>query len=455
MNHSLVPDAPLSFAQARIWLLTQITGPDSQYNVPLILRFPGAVEAPALGAALRDVVTRHEILRTSYADVGGRPHLSVWETDALPQLLTVETCPEDRLRDRVREVSQHHFELVDQLPLHAWLLSGEDGAGAVLVVVIHHIAVDEGSLVPLLGDLGTAYVARRAGSAPAWQPMLLQYCDYAVRQREFLGNVHDPGSLAARQLDHWVKQLTALPEEIPLPMDRPRPAAPDTRGATVVVPVPGEMRERIMKLARAERVAPFTLVKAALGAFLSGRGAGDDLPLIGFVTGRFDGDLDGMVGFFVNTLVFRVDASGAPSFRELVSRTRRVDIDAYSHQDIPFEEVVRALNPSRSSQRHPLAQVAISYVTPETYTLPGTEARVEIGQDLRVKFDLQLDIVDIQGAGADPAQGMFIEWVYAVALFDEETVSSMAHDFRGFLEALLRDPDRQVGLDDSAYAEMR
>ncbi|MEV6412963.1 condensation domain-containing protein [Kribbella sp. NPDC051718] len=456
MNHRLVPDFPLSFAQARIWLLTQFTGPDPQYNLPLVVRFPGPVDASTMHAALRDVVTRHEILRTSYADVGGRAQLAVWEPAALPDLLSVETVSEARLPDRVREVSQYDFELADQLPLHAWLLSSEDGAGTVLVLVIHHIAVDEASLPTLLDDLGAAYVARRSGSAPAWQPLGLQYRDYAARQRELLGDVRDPGSLAARQLDHWVRHLTGLPEETPLPMDRPRPAVPDTRGATVVLPIPDEMRERITELARTERVAPFTLLKAALVAFLARRGAGDDLTVAGFVTGRFDGDLDDVVGFFVNTLVFRVDASGIPSFRELVRRTHRVDIDAYSHQDVPFEQVVRALNPSRSSRRHPLAQVAISYITTETYDLPGTDARVEVGQNLRVKFDLQVNIVDPEGGRrADRPAGMFVEWVYAMALFDEKTIAGMAHDFLDLLDLLLHDPDRQVGQDESVARTVR
>lgn len=451
-----LPDAPLSFAQARIWLLTQITGPDPQYNVPLVARFPGAVDAPAMRSALHDVVARHEILRTSYADVAGRALLAVCEPDDLPDLLTVETCPQARLGDRVREVSQHDFELADQLPLHAWLLSGEPGAGDTLVVVIHHIAVDEASLAPLLDDLGTAYVARRSGLAPGWGPVGVTYRDHAVRQREFLGDARDPGSLAAQQLTHWVEQLAGLPDETPLPTDRPRPPVPDTRGATVVLPVAGSTRQRLDALARAERVAPFTLLKAALVAFLSERGAGDDLPLAGFVTGRFDGDLDETVGFFVNTLVFRVDASGAPTFRELLGRTRRVDIDAYSHQDVPFEEVVRALNPPRGSQRHPLAQLAISYLTLETYALPGTDARVELGQNLRVKFDLHVNIVDSEGPGrADRPEGMFIEWVYAVALFDEDTISEMAHDFRDFLDLLLDDPDRRVGQADATARAAR
>ncbi|MGZ0150507.1 condensation domain-containing protein [Kribbella sp. WER1] len=456
MNHRLVPDVPLSFGQARIWLLTQITGPDAQYNVPLVVRFPGPVDASAMHAALRDIVTRHEILRTSYADVGGRAQLAVWEPATLPGLLTVETGPEARRDDRVREVSQHDFELADQLPLHAWLLSSEDSSGAVLVVVIHHIAVDEASLPPLLDDLGAAYVARRSGSAPSWQPLGLHYRDYAARQRELLGDVRDPGSLAARQLNHWVGRLAGLPEETPLPMDRPRPAVPDTRGATVALLVPDETRECIMELARTERVAPFTLLKAALVAFLAQRGAGDDLTVAGFVTGRFDGDLDGVVGFFVNTLVFRIDASGTPSFRELVSRTHKVDIDAYSYQDLPFEEVVRALNPSRSSHRHPLAQVAMSYLTTNTYELPGTDARVEVGQNLRVKFDLQVNIFDAKGSGrAERSAEMFIEWGYAVALFDEETIAGMAHDFLDLLGLLLHDPDRQVGYDDSVARAVR
>lgn len=457
MNRRLVPDSALSFAQERIWLLAQFAGPDTAYNVPLVVRFPGAVDAAAMQASLHDVVTRHEILRTRYADIDGRAQPSLCDPDTLPQL-TVESSPADRLGDRVREVSQHHFDLADQLPLRAWLISSEGGgAGAVLVLVVHHIAFDEASLAPLLEDLGTAYSARRAGKRPAWASLDLQYRDYAARQREFLGDPLDPRSLFARQRNYWVTQLSGLPKEIiPLPVDRPRPAVPDARGEVVVMTVPDELRQRITELARAERVTPFTLLRAALAAFLSAQGVGDDIPLAGFVTGRFDGALDRMVGFFVNTLVFRIDVSGAPSFRELVRRTRSVDIDAYSNQDIPFEEVVRALNPPRSWQRHPLAQVAISYFTVEAYALPGTDAQAEIGEQLEVRFDVEVNVFDTDGRSrAGRPEGMYIEWVHSVALWNHETVELMVREFREFLDQLVDDPDRQLGVAGSAPAVQR
>ena len=442
MNRLTVPGAPLSFAQSRIWLLNQITGPDAQYNVPLVVRFQDEVDVEAIHASLRDVVARHEILRTTYEDVKGRAQLAVCEPHALPELLTVETHLGPERDERVSEVSQHRFDLADQLPIHAWLLVGEH-AGDVLVIVIHHIALDEASLVPLLNDLGTAYMARRAGSAPDWNPLRLQYRDYAASQREFLGDVRDPESLAASQLGYWVSHMAGSPTEIHLPVDRERPADLDTRGATILSPVPEDVRSRLMELARTMHVAPFTVAKAALAAFLGRHGAGDDIPLAGFVTGRFDGGLDDLVGFFVNTLVFRVDTSGAPSFRELVQRVNSVDIDAYSHQDIPFEEVVRALNPPRSSQRHPLAQVAISFRGPGRYALPGTDATVELCENRRVKFDLDMTIVDAGGA-CDQPEAMTIEWAYAVALFDAVTIDSIAQGFCDFLGCMVTDPGQSV-----------
>lgn len=439
-------DTSLSSAQARLWLLSQLTGPDPQYNIPLLIRFPGEIEAEAMQAALRDVVARHEILRTSYRNVRGRPELDVVESNQLPDLLTVEACPANEQANRARDISEYGFDLATQLPLRAWLLSGPQGTGDLLVVLVHHIAADEASLEPLLEDLGIAYIARQAGSAPAWQPLRLQYCDYTGAQKKFLGNVDDPSSLAAQQLEFWTSQLSELPEQTLLPTDRARPTVPDTRGAGLTTQVPEELHHRILELARVEQVSPFTLLKAAFAAFLSRQCASDDIPLAGFVTGRFDGEFDSMIGFFVNTLIFRVDTSGSPSFHELVRRTQSVDVAAYGHQDIPFEEVVRALNPPRSSQRHPLAQVSIAYLNRNTYRVPGTDALMQIGETLRGRFDLHISIV-VPGTGIGRPEGMIIEWVYAVSLFDEETIKSMAHRFPQFLDGLLRDPNRRGGPD--------
>lgn len=446
MTDRALLDAPLSFGQARIWLLNQITGPDPQYNVPVVIRFDESVDVGALGAAIRDVVARHEILRTSYEDVGGRATLAVHDPAALPDLLTIEESPEQDLAARIREVALHRFDLAVDLPTRSWLLS--TGAERhVLLVVVHHIAVDEASLAPLLVDLGEAYRSRRTGSAPQWQEPAVQYRDFAARQRAFLGDSRDPDSLAAAQLEHWVSRLSELPEEISLPTDRARSHTTDTEAATVVVPVADDVRHGLLALARDERVAPFTLVKAAVAAFLTEQGAGEDIPLAGFVTERFDGDLDDVVGFLVNTLVFRADTSGTPTFRELVRRLRLVDLDAYSHQDVPFDEVVRAINPPRST-RHPLTQVAISLLTADRYELPGTDASVEFGQILRAKFDLHVNVRDLPALADRPA-GMDVEWIYSPTLFDEGTVERLARELGDLLGRVVNDPDLIVARRDA------
>ncbi|WP_394617081.1 condensation domain-containing protein [Lentzea sp. JNUCC 0626] len=439
----------LSYAQARIWLLNQMTGPDPQYNVPLVLRCRHEVDADALRAAFLDVLLRHEILRTSYRLVEGRAVQDVLPAAMLGGVLSVERQTESSLAARIAELSAHGFALDAEAPLRAWLISTDstdstDSAGDVLVIVIHHIAVDGASLRPLLRDLGTAYAARLSRTEPAWQPLPLHYTDYASWQQELLGEKDDPESLSARQLAHWCEKLARLPVETPLPVDRQRSsAAVNFDAKSVPVLFSAESHRLVENLARAERVVPSTVFKAAVAAFLSRVGAGDDIPLAGFVSGRADAALDDLVGFFVNTVVYRVDTSGDPTFRDLVRRVRVVEFDAYANQDVPFDEVVRALKPPRSSKRHPLAQVAVSYEYPVAYEIPALDVDVEPGDNLRAKFDLSLRIEPRSDSSGAPA-GIFMNWRYAAALFETRTVEVLVAQFAGFFEAALRDADQRV-----------
>ncbi|MER7134899.1 condensation domain-containing protein, partial [Streptosporangium saharense] len=279
---------PLSFAQQRLWFIEQLEGPSALYNTPFAVRLRGPIDAGALESALADVVDRHEALRTVFPSVDGVPYQKVLEN----------VRPVLHLVGELGEVVGRAFDLSEEPPLRAWLLPRGEGEH-VLVLLLHHIAGDGWSLRPLFDDLALAYQARLAGEAPGWAPLPVQYADYALWQRDLLDTVQD------EQLDHWRSALEGMPEELALPYDRPRPAAPSHRGDLAEFRVDAELHGRLVRVAAERQVSLFMLLQAAVATLYTRLGAGTDIPLGTPTAGRTDEALDDLVGFFVNTLVLR------------------------------------------------------------------------------------------------------------------------------------------------------
>nr|WP_269785886.1 condensation domain-containing protein [Streptomyces antimycoticus] len=435
---------PLSFAQARLWFLDRLDGPNPTYNIPFLLRMSGELDVAALRAALRDVLLRHESLRTVFPDTAGEPRQHLVPADELPPLPYASEVTAADLPAALAAAASHSFRLAGELPLRAELfhLGGDEH---VLSVVVHHIAGDGWSLAPLVRDLSAAYTARCDGRAPGWEPLPVTYADYTLWQRSLLGEDSDETSPLARQLAYWKSALSGLPEELALPTDRPRPAVASHRGAVLDCEIGPELHRELLAVAHAGGASVFMVLQAALAVLLSKLGAGDDIPVGSPIAGRTDEALDDMVGFFVNTLVLRTDTSGRPTFTDLVDRVRRADLAAYAHQDVPFERLVEVLNPDRSRSRHPLFQILLSMQDhpDRTLDLPGLTASVTPGDLTIAKFDLQFDFQERRDEAGAPA-GIGGQVLYATDLYDAETVGRMVRRFLKVLESAVARPGTSI-----------
>ncbi|MFL6126905.1 amino acid adenylation domain-containing protein, partial [Actinophytocola sp.] len=416
---------PLSSAQQRLWFLHRLEGGSATYNVPLVLRLTGNLDVPALQAALNDVVARHETLRTVFPAADGVPYQRVLES------ATVELVIRDE--GSVEEIVQRVFDLEHGIPVRAELLRA-DGDGTdqhVLVLVFHHIAADGWSMAPLWRDLGTAYAARTRGRAPGWSPLPVQYADYTLWQRELDTDA---------QLDHWRDVLAGLPERTELPTDRPHPPVASYRGGFFTFDWDVDLHRGLTELARACGASVFMVVHAGLTALLTRLGAGTDVPVGTPIAGRTDQALEDLVGFFVNTLVLRVSTAGDPSFRDLVARVRERSLDAYAHQDVPFDQLVEALNPARSLAYHPLFQTMLAWQNTPTagVELPGLAVdEIKVGTGT-AKFDLWFSLTE----KAHGIQGLA---EYNTEVFDRSTVDTILVRLERLLRAAVADPDLPIG----------
>ncbi|PWW67009.1 non-ribosomal peptide synthetase [Actinokineospora spheciospongiae] len=436
---------PLSAAQQRLWFLNRLDPGAAGYTMPAVLRLTGALDQAALRAGLADVVTRHESLRTIFAESDGLPYQRVLDPGHTGITLAVEDVAPAGIAERLTAEAGRGFDLSAEAPLRATLLRVSDSE-ALLVLVLHHIAGDGWSFGPLARDLASAYRLRADGVGTGLPPLAVQYADYARWQREVLGAEDDADSRAARQSAFWGTALRDLPTELTLPVDRPRPPRPTGEGAAVAVEVPAAAHAALSRLAAESGTSLFMALHALFGATLSKFGAGADVPIGTPVAGRTDPALEDLVGFFVNTLVLRTDLSGDPSFTELLRRVRETDLAAFEHQDLPFERVVEELAPQRAPGRNPLFQVMLTLQNNPAPRIELGDLRVEAGPAARTstaKFDLSLTLTERYDPTGAPG-GITGELEYSTAMFDRTTASRLARGVVTLLGNVLARPDEPL-----------
>ncbi|MBF6175770.1 non-ribosomal peptide synthetase [Nocardia blacklockiae] len=441
---------PLSHGQRRLWLVHELSDGAPMYNIPLALRLTGPVDIEAMRAALRDVVIRHESLRTVCAVAGGEAYQRISDPAEVDLELPVIESGAAGLSARLGAAARRRFDLAADLPIRAAVMRcGPEEH--VLIVVLHHIAADGWSLVPLARDVATAYTARCGGSAPAWDPLPVQYADYTLWQRERLGADDEPTPLLRGQLEYWRTELANLPQPLALPTDRPRPAIARGGGDHVALTVEADLLAAVEAYAADRRATTSMVLQAALIVLLHRWGGGTDITVGGPIAGRNDPALTDLVGFFVNTWVLRVQVSGDLAFATVVDRVRAKALAAYDHQDAPFERLVDLLAPQRSTAYHPLYQVMFAWqntAVPEL-TLPGLRVEpVPVGTGT-AKADLFFGLT--APAAGQPAVGS-IE--YATDLFDRDTVRELAAQYSRLLAALIRHPDLPLSTLDTVPAEV-
>ncbi|MGW5223544.1 amino acid adenylation domain-containing protein [Nocardia niigatensis] len=439
------PDlVPLAPAQQRMWFFNQYDTGSGAYNMPIALRLRGELNVDALRLALIDVLARHESLRTRYPDHDGTLIQVIESVDQVDREPGLATVPRDRLVPAITEFVTEGFDVSTRVPVRARLFRVADAEEPehVLAVVVHHIAADGFSLAPLARDVTMAYAARMRGVAPSWTPLPVQYADYALWQRATLGLPDDPESLCAQQIRYWTETLDGVPEELRLPFDRPRPAVMSNRGATVNFSVDAALVRALEEVARQHDSTLFMVIHGALAVLLARMSGSGDIPVGTPVAGRGVAALDEMVGMFVNTLVLRTEIHPGKSFADLLGRVRQVDLDAFDHADVPFEQVVDQLVTHRSQARHPLFQVMLAFqnLEPVKLELPDLElSMVELPNTVS-RFDLQYILAQDHGSG-----DMTVAVTFATDLFDAATIDSLNRRWIRILESVAADPAVQVG----------
>ncbi|MFJ7936972.1 non-ribosomal peptide synthase/polyketide synthase [Peribacillus sp. NPDC096622] len=426
---------PLSYAQQRLWFMDRFNPNSSLYNIPTVWRLKGHWIPEALEKGLNRLIERHESLRTVFKELGDRPVQHIVEF--LPRKLPVEDYSHLPLEVKEKEIesliareAQDPFDLMNgplirnqlvQLGKEEWLL----------LCTMHHIISDAWSIGVLINELLAFYEEETSGKPAGLSSLSIQYADFAKWQKQWL-----QGEVLDRQLTYWQEELSGELPILQLPVDFPRPVTQTYAGDTYRVILPHTLLSSLKDLSQREGSTLFMTLMAAYQSFLARYTGQKDILVGSPIANRNHKGVEGLIGFFVNTLVYRVDLSGTPTFREILSQIKKKALKAYEYQDIPFEKVVEAVQPERSTSHSPIFQTmfTLQNIKQERLELSGRSLEMIESNISIAKFDLSLTAFEVE-------EGLFVSFDYNTDLFDRRTIARMAGHFENWLNEIVHHPD--------------
>ncbi len=429
---------PLSFAQERLWFLNQLEGSSATYNMPGAIRVTGKLDINALQQALSEIVRRHEVLRTSFPTVNGTP-IQVIHPEATMNISVVDlqqleaTERESVLHQQAQLAAITPFDL-ETAPLIRCSLLQLDAREYVLLLTMHHIVSDGWSMGIFIQELSTLYQAFAVRKPSPLAELPIQYADFAVWQRQWLS-----GKVLETQLNYWLSQLEGAPELLQLPTDRPRPTVQTFRGTTQSFSLNTDLKEKLQTLSRNSGTTLFMTLHAVFATLLY-RYSGQSNILIGSpIANRNRSEIESLIGFFANTLVLKTRFEDNPSFEKLLAQVRETTLEAYEHQDVPFEQVVEVLQPQRSLSHAPLFQVmfVLQNAPMSELELPGVTLKLLSSQTETARFDLTVSM-------QQTSEGLVGSWEYNTDLFDRSTIERMTAHFQNLLSAIVKNPQQKI-----------
>jgi amino acid adenylation domain-containing protein/FkbM family methyltransferase len=428
---------PLSFAQERLWFLDQFQPGSSIYNIPAAFRLPGPLNVRALEQSINEVVSRHEVLRTTFQSQEGQP-VQVIAPNLTIELLVIDLSGfPDTVRDAEAQrltatEAMRPFDLARGPLLRTSLLRLAE-MDHILLLTMHHIVSDAWSMGIVWRELGALYEQHSTGRKAAMPRLPIQYTDFAQWQRGYL-----TGDVMDQQLNFWREQLAGAPGVLEFPADHARPAVQTFRGAMEPFTLPASLAEGVKNLSQRTGVTLFMTLLAAFKVLLQRYTHRADLVVGTPIANRTRTEIEGLIGLFVNTLVLRTDLSGDPTFREVLDRVREVTLGAYAHQDLPFERLVEELQPERNLSHNPLVQLMFVFqnvpTTPQSATPQHLPVPIGTGTS---KFDLALFVVEM-------GEVLWGAVEYNTDLFERATIQRLAGHFQVLLESIIANPEQRI-----------
>ncbi|TRU25538.1 MAG: amino acid adenylation domain-containing protein [Microcystis aeruginosa Ma_QC_B_20070730_S2] len=430
-------ELPLSFAQQRLWFLDQLQPNSALYNIPMVLHFRGNLNQKALEQSLREICDRHEVLRTNFVTIDGQPTQIIQTTRETISVVDLQDLPIQEQAEKTQQLKQKQatqpFDLAKESLIRITLVVLSE-TEHFLLVCMHHIISDGWSIEVFIHELTTLYNAYVQNHPANLAPLPIQYGDFALWQKQWL-----QGDVLQSQLNYWQNQLTAAPPLLSLSTDHPRPAVQSFVGTQQEFSLSPQLSQALTELSRQQGVTLFMTLLAAFDALLYRYTGSSDILVGTPIANRNRGEIEGLIGFFVNTLVMRTDLSDNPSFSQLLTRVREVTMDAYAHQDLPFEMLVEALQPERDLSHTPLFQVAfVLQNTPKSeIAMTGLTVIDLPPENSTAKFDLTLAMVNTD----DGLKGV---WEYNTDLFESSTIERLSGHFLNLLGGIASNPQARI-----------